>query len=201
MLSLQSFVVARQTLPLKLELQACSEIDFATKAEPPMIGYITIGVDDIALARRFYTAFLPRLGYALDVSPEGLGFSVPETEEQGDAPPDSTSEHPTTGTPPPPGTARWWRFGSRRKPWSKNCMPRPWPPVDGTRGRPGFAPNTARTSRSGIYAIRKATRSRCIATTRTLQADRTRADRRSYSSAFAPSSRRAFFNRDSRIAI
>lgn len=45
-----------------------------------MIGYITLGVDDIALARRFYSAFLPRLGYAMEVSPEGLGFLIPETE-------------------------------------------------------------------------------------------------------------------------
>lgn len=50
-----------------------------------MIGYITLGVDDIALARRFYSAFLPRLGYGLEVSPEGLGYSIPGTGDCGNA--------------------------------------------------------------------------------------------------------------------
>lgn len=36
-----------------------------------MIGYVTVGVDDLAAAERFYTAILPALGYALDVSEEG----------------------------------------------------------------------------------------------------------------------------------
>ena len=37
-----------------------------------MISYITIGADDIALAKRFYSAFLPALGYVLEENPHGL---------------------------------------------------------------------------------------------------------------------------------
>ncbi len=31
-----------------------------------MIAYVTVGVDDIVRAERFYSAFLPALGYELE---------------------------------------------------------------------------------------------------------------------------------------
>ena len=31
-----------------------------------MIGYITVGADDMTQAERFYSAFLPALGYGLE---------------------------------------------------------------------------------------------------------------------------------------
>lgn len=42
-----------------------------------MIAYVTVGADDIALAKRFYSAFLPALDYSLTEGPEGLGFALP----------------------------------------------------------------------------------------------------------------------------
>ncbi|WP_022702731.1 VOC family protein [Pseudorhodobacter ferrugineus] len=42
-----------------------------------MIAYVTVGADDIARAKRFYTAFLPALGYGLTEGAEGLSFAVP----------------------------------------------------------------------------------------------------------------------------
>ena len=42
-----------------------------------MISYVTVGADDIALAKTFYTAFLPALGYGLEEGPEGLSFALP----------------------------------------------------------------------------------------------------------------------------
>jgi len=42
-----------------------------------MIAYVTVGADDIARARRFYTAFLPDLGYGLTEGAEGLSFVLP----------------------------------------------------------------------------------------------------------------------------
>lgn len=44
-----------------------------------MIGYVTVGADDIELAEKFYSAFLPGLGYVLDISPAGLSYSIPGT--------------------------------------------------------------------------------------------------------------------------
>jgi catechol 2,3-dioxygenase-like lactoylglutathione lyase family enzyme len=42
-----------------------------------MISYVTVGADDIAAAKRFYTALLPALGYGLSEGPEGLSFALP----------------------------------------------------------------------------------------------------------------------------
>ncbi|MEL6522193.1 MAG: VOC family protein [Pseudomonadota bacterium] len=42
-----------------------------------MIAYVSVGADDIARAKRFYTAFLPALGYDLEEGPEGLSFALP----------------------------------------------------------------------------------------------------------------------------
>lgn len=42
-----------------------------------MIGYVTVGADDIPRAKRFYSAFLPALGYGLEEGPEGLSYVLP----------------------------------------------------------------------------------------------------------------------------
>ncbi|MAN56946.1 MAG: glyoxalase [Paracoccus sp.] len=42
-----------------------------------MIGYVTVGADDIALAKQFYSAFLPALEYELAEGPEGLSYTLP----------------------------------------------------------------------------------------------------------------------------
>ena len=53
-----------------------------------MIAYVTVGADDMVGARRFYTAFLPALGYALDEGPEGLSFALPVAPGQSPLSPD-----------------------------------------------------------------------------------------------------------------
>ena len=47
-----------------------------------MIAYVTVGADDIARAKQFYSAFLPALGYGLEEGPEGLSFALPVDEGQ-----------------------------------------------------------------------------------------------------------------------
>ena len=42
-----------------------------------MIAYITVGADNIARAKRFYSAFLPALGYTQKEGPEGLSYALP----------------------------------------------------------------------------------------------------------------------------
>jgi len=42
-----------------------------------MIAYVTVGADDIARAKRFYSAFLPALDYELKEGPEGLSYALP----------------------------------------------------------------------------------------------------------------------------
>ncbi len=42
-----------------------------------MIAYVTIGVDDIERAERFYSAFLPALGYSLERYHGDLSYALP----------------------------------------------------------------------------------------------------------------------------
>lgn len=42
-----------------------------------MIAYVTVGADDIAASKRFYSAFLPALHYGLKEGPEGLSYALP----------------------------------------------------------------------------------------------------------------------------
>jgi len=42
-----------------------------------MIGYVSVGADDIERAKRFYSSFLPALGYMLEEGPEGLSYALP----------------------------------------------------------------------------------------------------------------------------
>ena len=46
-----------------------------------MIAYVTVGADDIEQAKRFYSAFLPALGYNMTQGPEGLSFALPVPDE------------------------------------------------------------------------------------------------------------------------
>ena len=62
-----------------------------------MIGYVTVGADDIPLAERFYSAFLLDLGYSLEVSHEGLSYSIPGISGQGFEPPDFYVKPPYDG--------------------------------------------------------------------------------------------------------
>jgi catechol 2,3-dioxygenase-like lactoylglutathione lyase family enzyme len=42
-----------------------------------MISYVTVGVDDMARAKRFYSAFLPALGYGVTEGVDGLSYALP----------------------------------------------------------------------------------------------------------------------------
>lgn len=48
-----------------------------------MIAYVTIGVDDMAKAKRFYNAILPALGYELEEGPPGLSYALPPQDDGG----------------------------------------------------------------------------------------------------------------------
>ena len=47
-----------------------------------MIAYLSVGASDLARAKRFYTAFLPALGYGLEESEEGLSFALIQTSPE-----------------------------------------------------------------------------------------------------------------------
>ena len=62
-----------------------------------MISYVTVGADDLDLAKRFYSAFLPGLGYALSEGPEGLSFVLPVPPGQRPVSPDFYVKPPFDG--------------------------------------------------------------------------------------------------------
>ena len=57
------------------------------------------GVDAIALAKRFYSAFLPALGYGLGTGPEGLGYALPVPPGETPVCPDFYVKPPFDGHP------------------------------------------------------------------------------------------------------
>ena len=78
-----------------------------------MIGYVTVGADDIAGAKRFYTAFLPALGYRLDEGPEGLSWTLPQLSGQPAALPDFYVKPPFNGQPALAGNGAMIAFEAR----------------------------------------------------------------------------------------
>jgi len=62
-----------------------------------MIAYVTVGADDIARARRFYSSFLPALNYELSEGPEGLSYVLPTEPGQRPVFPDFYVKPPFDG--------------------------------------------------------------------------------------------------------
>lgn len=73
-----------------------------------MIGYVTLGADDLARAKRFYGAILPALGYALSEGPEGLSYCLPAGP--GPALPDLYIKPPFDGRPASAGNGAMVAF-------------------------------------------------------------------------------------------
>lgn len=64
-----------------------------------MLSYVTVGANDLAKAERFYSAFLPALGYRLEHYHGDLSYTLPPTAGQASAPPDFYVKAPFDGAP------------------------------------------------------------------------------------------------------
>ncbi|MCH2250211.1 MAG: VOC family protein [Cognatishimia sp.] len=74
-----------------------------------MIAYVTVGSNDIQRSKRFYTSFLPALGYSYTEGPEGLSFELPVSN--GQAPqPDFYVKPPFDGGPATQGNGSMTAF-------------------------------------------------------------------------------------------
>lgn len=62
-----------------------------------MVAYVSVGVDDMDRARRFYMAFLPALGYGMEESHEGLSFALPADPSGTTVPPEFYVKPPFDG--------------------------------------------------------------------------------------------------------
>ncbi|MEM9530312.1 MAG: VOC family protein [Pseudomonadota bacterium] len=78
-----------------------------------MIAYVTVGVDDMVLAKRFYSAFLPALDYELEVRPDGLSFTLPRQAGQSVALPDFYVKSTFDGRPASAGNGTMIAFQAR----------------------------------------------------------------------------------------
>jgi catechol 2,3-dioxygenase-like lactoylglutathione lyase family enzyme len=75
-----------------------------------MISYVSVGADDIALAKHFYQAFLPALGYDLEEGPEGLSYILPTEPDQSVVSPDFYVKPPFDGQPASTGNGAMVAF-------------------------------------------------------------------------------------------
>jgi len=78
-----------------------------------MISYVTVGADDIPSAKRFYSAFLPALGYELSEGPEGLSYALPERPGQPVVFPEFYVKSPFDGCPATAGNGAMIAFQAR----------------------------------------------------------------------------------------
>lgn len=78
-----------------------------------MIAYVTVGADDIARAKRFYSAFLPALDYALEEGPEGLSYVLPVPPGQSPVLPDFYVKPTFDGQPASAGNGAMVAFEAR----------------------------------------------------------------------------------------
>ncbi len=75
-----------------------------------MIAYVTVGADDIGRAERFYSAFLPKLGYQLEKYHGDLSYILPRQPGQAIAPPDFYVKSPFNGQPASAGNGTMIAF-------------------------------------------------------------------------------------------
>jgi len=78
-----------------------------------MIAYVTVGVDDIVRAKRFYSAFLPALGYDLDEVHGDLSYTLRRQPGQPVALPDFYVKSPFDGRPASAGNGTMIAFEAR----------------------------------------------------------------------------------------
>ena len=80
-----------------------------------MISYVTVGADDIAVAKRFYSAFLPALGFGLEEGPEGLSYALPVAPGQSPVLPDFYVKPTFDGRPASAGNGAMVAFEARNQ--------------------------------------------------------------------------------------
>ena len=78
-----------------------------------MIGYVSVGVDDMAAAKAFYLSFLPALGYAFTEGSEGLSFEIPVPDGEKPISPDFYVKPPFNGEPASTGNGTMVAFEAK----------------------------------------------------------------------------------------
>lgn len=132
-----------------------------------MIGYVTVGADDIARAKRFYSAFLPALDYELDEGPEGLSYTLPAKPGLLAVFPDFYVKPTFDGRPASAGNGAMIAFDVRSQKQVRDLHNAALAAGGTDEGPPGFRAAYGPTSTLATFVTLKATRSPCIQTIRT----------------------------------
>lgn len=103
-----------------------------------MIAYVTVGADDIALAKRFYSAFLPALDYNITEGPEGLSFALPFAAGQASTLPDFYVKPTFDGRPASVGNGAMIAFEARCQSQVRDLHAAALAAGGANEGHPGF---------------------------------------------------------------
>ncbi len=106
-----------------------------------MIAYVTVGVDDIARAKQFYTSFLPALGYELEEGPEGLSFALPAVAGEPAILPEFYVKPTFDGQPATAGNGTMIAFEAQRQEQVRALHAAALAAGGTDEGSPGFRPN------------------------------------------------------------
>ena len=103
-----------------------------------MIAYVTVGADDIAKAKRFYSAFLPALGYGLEEGAEGLSYALPVSPGQSPVLPDFYVKPTFDGGPASAGNGSMVAFEARNQQQVRDLHAAALAAGGSNEGAPGF---------------------------------------------------------------
>lgn len=103
-----------------------------------MIAYVTVGADDIARAKRFYSAFLPALDYEVEEGPEGLSYALPEQPGQSVVLPEFYVKPPFDGQPASTGNGSMIAFQARSQSQVRDLHSAALAAGGFDEGQPGF---------------------------------------------------------------
>lgn len=103
-----------------------------------MIGYVSVGADDIARAKQFYSALLPALGYGLEEGPEGLSYALPVAPGQSPLLPDFYVKPPFDGQSASSGNGSMVAFEARTQNQVRDLHAAALAAGGSNEGAPGF---------------------------------------------------------------
>ena len=103
-----------------------------------MIAYVTVGSDDLARAERFYSSFLPHLGYGLTTGPEGLSYALPVPAGQSPTLPDFYVKPTFDGRPASAGNGSMVAFEAHSQQQVRDLHAAALVAGGSNEGSPGF---------------------------------------------------------------
>ncbi len=103
-----------------------------------MIAYVTVGADDIARAKLFYSAFLPALGYTLSEGAEGLSYALPVEPGQSPVLPDFYVKPTFDGRPASAGNGAMVAFEAANQQQVRDLHAAALAAGGTDEGQPGF---------------------------------------------------------------